>query len=86
MARLFTRAKELGVDLSAMLARGLRPKATFVAMVPIEQKDLAKEAGFRWDPAKKQWKRMMAIEDAEALGFPVKQIDNWQGTQGNRGG
>ncbi len=72
LARLFTRSRELGADLGAMLARGLRPKASFVALVPFERKDEAKAAGFQWDAAKRQWLRTMAIEDAAALPFPTR--------------
>ncbi len=74
LARLLTRAHELGVDLDAMLARGLRPKAEFVALVPFERKDEAKAAGFQWDGARREWRRTMAIEDAAALPFKVRQV------------
>ncbi len=74
IARLFTRSRELGADLAAMLARGMRPKASFVALVSFEEKDQAKAAGFQWDGAKRQWLRTMAIEDAAALPFKTRQI------------
>ena len=69
LARLFTRARELGADLPAMLARGMRPKAEFIALVPFERKDEAKAAGFQWDGARREWRRRMAIEDAAAMPF-----------------
>lgn len=59
-------------DLPAMFDRAMRPKAIFQAIVPFEQKDLAKEAGFKWDGATKRWTRRMAIEDAAALQFETK--------------
>lgn len=73
LARLFTRARELGADLDAMLARGLRPKAEFVSLAPFEVKDVVKAHGFTWFPDRKEWRRRMAIEDAAALPFRVRQ-------------
>ncbi len=73
LARLFTRAHELGCDLSAMLARGLRPKALFQAIVSFDDKDKAKAAGFQWEAPTKRWLRTMAIEDAAALPFRTVQ-------------
>ena len=74
IARLFTRAAELGADLRAMLARGMRPKAEFIALVSFDDKDKAKAAGFQWDAQRKQWKRRMAVEDAAALPFRTQQV------------
>jgi DNA polymerase III subunit epsilon len=74
LARLFTRVAEMGTDLGAMLARGLRPKATYQALVSYESNHLAKSAGFRWDAGKRMWARKMAIEDAAALPFKVREI------------
>lgn len=74
IARLFTRARELGADLRAMLARALRPKADFVALVSYDDREKAKAAGFRWEAATKSWLRRMAIEDAQALPFKVRQV------------
>lgn len=75
LARLFTRAAEMGADLEAMLARGLRPKALFQALVPFERNHEAKAAGFRWnDPVPKAWTRRMAIEDVAALSFPTREV------------
>lgn len=69
IARLFTRARELGADLDAMLVRAMRPKGEFVALVSYDDRDKAKAAGFRWDAETKQWWRRMAIEDAAVLPF-----------------
>lgn len=76
LARLLTRCAELGHDLDKILARGLRPTATFQALVSFHQKDAAKEAGFHWEPKTKQWLRKMAIEDAEKLPFRVANLDH----------
>ena len=75
IARLFTRARELGADLEAMLERGLRPKALFVGLAPFERNDEMKAAGFAWDRiVKRAWARKMAIEDAAALPFATRQV------------
>lgn len=75
LARLLNRCKDLGSDIEAMLARGLRPKAGFEAIVPFERKDEAKDAGFKWNEAgDRRWTRIMAIEDALQLPFEVRQI------------
>lgn len=73
IARLLTRSRELGADLDAMLARGLRPKGDFIALVSFEEKDKAKDAGFSWNATARQWQRRMAIEDAAALPFRTRQ-------------
>lgn len=75
LARLFTRAAEMGADLGAMLTRGMRPKARYQALVSYESNHLAKASGFRWDVAAKMWTRTMACEDAEGLSFKVRRID-----------
>jgi DNA polymerase-3 subunit epsilon len=74
LARLLYRCHELGHDVQAMLARGLRPMATFQALVSFDDKDKAKDAGFRWDAAKRQWLRKMAIADAAELPFKTRQV------------
>ena len=75
MARIFTRLKERGVDLPELFKRAARPKKRFVAMVSFEMKHLAKEAGFAWNPERREWWRMMPPDDVEALSFRVVQKD-----------
>lgn len=78
LARLFTRAKEMGCDLEAMLARGLRPKGRFIVAergFDAARNALAKEHDFAFDYDSKEWSRTMAIEDAEALPFRVERAD-----------
>lgn len=71
IARLFDRMS----DLSAMFQIAMRPKALFVGLQPFENNQLAKDAGFKWDRlVPKKWSRMMAIEDAQSLSFPVRQV------------
>jgi DNA polymerase-3 subunit epsilon len=76
MARLFARVKERGGDLPAMFRRAARPKSLFYARVSYENRQIAKDHGFRWDEAKhgKNWFRHMPPEDAEALPFPVRRV------------
>lgn len=75
LARLMTRCHELGHDVQAMLEQGRRPQAMFQAIVPFDDKDLAKAAGFKWEASTKRWIRKMAIEDAGKLGFPTRKVD-----------
>lgn len=74
LSRLFTRVTELGADLPALLAKGLRPKATFQACVSFDDRDKAKNASFAWEPTSKRWLRRMAKDDTAALGFPVREV------------
>lgn len=58
------------VDVLERLFRlGMRPKTRVVAMVSFEQKDMAKNAGFMWNPDRREWFRLMAREDIEKLPF-----------------
>ncbi len=74
LARLFERAHELGHDVREMLRHGLRPKATYQAMVSYADRELAKAAGFTWDAEAKRWTRRLAAEDVKGLPFRVVQI------------
>lgn len=74
IARLLTRVAKMGVDLQTFLARGLRPKAKYQALVSFDEKDAAKELGFKWVPETKQWVKTIAIEDAESLPFEVRMV------------
>jgi DNA polymerase-3 subunit epsilon len=72
IARLLTRLYDTGTDIEALLAPGLRPKATFIAMAPREQNDLLKEHRFRWNPNARVWWRKMATDDVAALPFKTR--------------
>lgn len=78
LARLFTRAAELGADLGAMLVRGLRPKALFIVAdrgFDAARNELAKLAGFTWDNlVPKAWGRRMVPEDTATLPFQVREV------------
>lgn len=73
IARLLTRCAELGHDLEALLAQGLRPTALFQALVSFDEKDKAKDAGFHWEASTRRWLRKMAVEDAAKLGFATRE-------------
>lgn len=73
LARLFERVAETH-DLQPMLARAMRPKATFQAMVSYDDREKAKSAGFQWDSVTRRWTRRMAVEDAAALGFKTMEV------------
>ena len=74
IARLLERVAEMGGDLPAMFARAMRPKVRVVAMVSFAENQLAKDAGFRWDPNARHWWRSMPDEDRAALGFQSKVV------------
>lgn len=71
IAALFDRME----NLPEMIAHAARPKGIFQAKVSFDQKDLAKDAGFKWNPDTKQWLRRMAVADAQELSFPVVKVD-----------
>lgn len=74
MAALLERVHEMGFPLAEQLAYARLPRATYQALVPFEQKDLAKAAGFRWEPERKRWVRRMLPEDAASLSFKVREV------------
>lgn len=71
IAALFDRM----TDLLAMFEVAMRPKGLFQALVSYDERELAKQKGFKWQGDSKKWIRQMAIEDAAALSFPVKRLD-----------
>lgn len=74
LAHLLTQCADLGHDVARLLARALRPTATFQALVSYDARRLAKDKGFKWDNARKVWLRTMAVEDTAGLGFPVREV------------
>ncbi|MBD1832642.1 3'-5' exonuclease [Cyanobacteria bacterium FACHB-472] len=70
IAALFDRME----NLQAMFDKALRPKALFKALVTYEEREQAKQAGFRWIPERKSWERRMTVDDSKELPFAVKQI------------
>ena len=75
IVRLFGAVQARGHSVRELLAAGLRPKATFRALVSYDDREKAKAAGFRWEGVTKSWLRKMAIEDASTLPFKVQQME-----------
>ncbi len=77
IARTLENVQAAGHDLPAILAKAMRPKATFViadTTFDAARNELAKAANFRW--VKPHWKRTMAVEDASSLPFEVRQVES----------
>ena len=74
IARLFERVVELGHDVRQLLERAQRPKATYQAMISYEDRELAKDAGFKWQKSTKRWVKSMAEEDVAKLEFAVTRV------------
>ncbi len=75
IVRLFEAVHARGHSVRAMLEAGLRPKATFRALVSYDDREKAKAAGFYWDSKGRSWLRKMAIEDAGRLPFRTEQVE-----------
>ncbi len=73
IARLLRRVGEKH-SLNEMIKLAMRPKALFMANVSYAEKDLAKNAGFKWIPEKKSWEKRMFLDDVNLLKFSVNKI------------
>lgn len=76
MARLFTRAAEMGANLPAMIEHATLPRARYVARLPCERNDELKRHGFRWDLERREWWRSMTEGEAAALPFAASAASN----------
>jgi DNA polymerase-3 subunit epsilon len=74
LVRTFQAAHRLNHDVSNMIARSLRPKGVFQALVSFNDKDKAKEAGFSWNPEAKTWSRRMFVDEVSKLPFKTTQL------------
>lgn len=72
IAALFDRMEK--DRLPEMIAAAARPKSCFQALVSYDARQLAKDAGFKWNPDRKIWTRKMVEEDTQTLPFPVVKI------------
>ncbi len=61
-------------DLPALVAQACCPKDWYQALVSYGDRHLAKEAGFRWYPDQRAWRRKLAAAEAEALPFAVQRV------------
>jgi DNA polymerase III subunit epsilon len=62
-------------ELEAHLKEGLQPRHLVAAQLPYEQRELARQAGFRWIAEAKQWHRRCSESEINALSFPTIAID-----------
>jgi DNA polymerase-3 subunit epsilon len=74
LARCFESIADIGERLEAALVHSRLPKAEIHSLAPFDLKDLVKEHGFHWDPARKVWHRTMAIADAGKLPFATRVV------------
>ena len=61
-------------DLEEHLQQALEPRTLVVADIPYQRREDAKEAGFRWWPQEKQWRRRCSAAEVAALPFPVTPV------------
>ncbi len=72
LSEVFKRCSEL----EKLLIRALEPKVLLRAEISYDERNLAKNAGFRWNDAiKGAWSRKMSRRDMEKLEFPVHEVD-----------
>jgi DNA polymerase-3 subunit epsilon len=69
-------------ELERHLIQGLEPRRLVVAQVSYDEREQAKAAGFRWDPAAKQWSRRCSQSEIDELGFAV--VEAATGTEPER--
>ena len=62
-------------DLEALLVAALEPRQLYRAEVAYADRQLAKDAGFRWnDPVPRAWTRRLSRREADALPFQVHPV------------
>ncbi|WP_413440303.1 3'-5' exonuclease [Synechococcus sp. MIT S1220] len=72
IAEVFRRCE----DLESLLIAGLEPRRLMRACVSYHDRQLARDAGFRWnDPVKGSWTRRLSDRDIAALDFAVEPIE-----------
>lgn len=59
-------------DLAEVVERSKSPSVTVTSHVTFEEKDKAKNMGFRWDAPNKKWIKTMKLCDVENTDFPFK--------------
>jgi DNA polymerase-3 subunit epsilon len=62
-------------NLRQHIAEGLEPRRLVIAKVSYDDREQAKTAGFRWDPAARQWSRRCSASEISALPFPVLELE-----------
>jgi DNA polymerase-3 subunit epsilon len=61
-------------DLELLLTTALEPKRLYMAMVSYEDRQKAKDAGFRWDGEQRRWLRKMRESKVTELAFGVREV------------
>lgn len=74
IARLFEAVPDIGERLEAAYEHAKLPKVRLVSLAPFEEKDIVKAHGFKWDQPRKEWWRVMAVQDSLLLPFKVRQV------------
>lgn len=69
IAALFDRVSK--EELVLMLSEALVPRYLYEANVSYENRQLAKDVGFKWQSDKRQWVRKLTDAQANLLNFPV---------------
>lgn len=67
LAAVLSRVHELEGGLKDWLARALEPKREVIACVSYDDRQLAKDAGFGWDGARKLWTRNVRLSQVETF-------------------
>ncbi len=63
-------------DLEILLEQGLEPKRLMRALVTYEERNLAKQAGFRWnEPVRGAWTRRISDREITSLPFEVNEVE-----------
>lgn len=63
-------------DLEALLRAALEPRRLVRARLSYDQRQLAKDAGFRWnEPVPRAWSRRLSEREIAALPFPVDPVE-----------
>lgn len=74
LARLFEAVPDIDQRLHAALKHALLPKVRLVSLAPYEEREIVKANGFKWDPNRREWWRVMAVEDARGLPFKTREV------------
>ncbi len=74
LARLFEAVPDIAERLEAAREHALLPKLRLVSLAPYEEREIVKASGFKWDPGRKEWWRVMAAEDARGLPFRTREV------------
>tara|TARA_Y100001970_G_scaffold286901_1_gene410219 strand:- start:6748 stop:7608 length:861 start_codon:yes stop_codon:yes gene_type:complete len=70
--------KKSEVNLEELLSEAIKPKKLMKALVSYQNKDLAKEAGFRWNnPVKGAWSKKLTEEELKNLSFEVVEVKDF---------